>query len=135
MYKIEYLPYLLWIALYWWYPETIILCILFGGFMNYIYKHVLNYLLEKKSFSKIFYRPNNQSKWGMPSGHAQIMGFLTCAFIYLKQWKIVACLIPMNILVWYDKIQSGDHTQTQYIVGYLIGIMSVLPFVNIIAKG
>lgn len=83
-------------------------------------------------------RKDAYGKWGMPSSHAQFMGFFTAylvLFICLRQKNtyrtavgragmklLVSMLAVVNIVVCLSRVYLSYHTLLQVLVGQLIGI-------------
>lgn len=63
--------------------------------------------------------------YGMPSGHAQTLGFITGFFLYKypKQHGLLFLNILNSVLTSFQRIYSEYHTEKQVIVGLLVGFI------------
>ena len=98
---------------------------LFGQLMNEAFNTILKkYLQVQRPFEK-------GRGYGMPSSHAQFMGFMMGYFFFYKRKKhklYYFGLIISGILTAYSRVYLEYHSFDQVIVGLLLGITIGLTF-------
>ena len=74
-------------------------------------------------------------KYGMPSGHSQIVGFST-AFLYAVTSNIYILLVylTLSINTMIQRVWFKNHTVMQVIIGYAVGLLWGLLFFMISKK-
>jgi len=68
-------------------------------------------------------------KYGMPSGHAQNLGFsLGFMFIFIQNSVIFWICVIISIITMYQRFVSYKHSIIQLIIGFIIGLMVGIMF-------
>ena len=69
-------------------------------------------------------------KYGMPSGHAQSVGF-SCIFIYFTLYNFYFFLgyLGISIITMMQRYNYKNHTISQIIVGFIVGL--ILGYISI----
>jgi membrane-associated phospholipid phosphatase len=90
-------------------------------FLLYLLNILLNIILKNCIKQK---RPSGSyhTSYGMPSGHAQAVGFFLMSQIMSKNpyWPL---LVPISLEILYSRIDKKHHTPSQVIIGFLIGMI------------
>ena len=98
---------------------------IFSYILNLILKEICRKCMEDKTFPLIGTgnRPcrSNLNSYGMPSGHAQVVGFFLMSQILLgnKNWPIILLL---SLEIMWSRISNGHHTFSQVAIGFLLGL-------------
>jgi len=68
-------------------------------------------------------RPNKINEYGMPSTHSQTY-MLMCVYLYYKGFRIQSITVLLLWLItFYYKVECGDHSVEQYIIGGILGLV------------
>jgi|AntAceMinimDraft_11_1070367.scaffolds.fasta_scaffold79111_2 membrane-associated phospholipid phosphatase len=112
---------------------TYLLFYLIGGVLNFILNISLKLLIriprpngDKHLFNIMNHRNKRIliDKFGMPSGHAQSIGFSTCyAFLTIKNKKWLFFYGVVCILTLYQRYNNKNHTLFQLFIGLVVGII------------
>jgi membrane-associated phospholipid phosphatase len=107
-----------------------------GLLFNTIINSFLKYLIKDPRPSNQFLKEVNNSdlilpsdKYGMPSGHAQNLGFsLGFMFIFIKNTNLLWLFIILSIITMFQRNNSKKHTIIQLIIGFIIGVIIGITF-------
>jgi membrane-associated phospholipid phosphatase len=97
----------------------------FSFILNLILKEICRKCMKDKTFPLIGNgnRPpgSNLNSYGMPSGHAQVVGFFLMSQILLgnKNWPVILLL---SLEIMWSRILNGHHTFSQVAIGFLLGL-------------
>jgi membrane-associated phospholipid phosphatase len=113
---------------------------LIGLCINTILNFTLKYIIKEKRPS-LFYKENNLSEfaadiskknnytipinnYGMPSGHAQNLGFsLGFIFLLTKNYYLLGIIFLISLIILYLRYTNHKHSLIQLVIGYFIGII------------
>ena len=97
---------------------------IFSYIFNLFLKELCRKCMKDKTFPLIGngQRPNSKlNSYGMPSGHAQVVGFFLMSQI-LSGNKHLPAILALSMEIMCSRIIHGHHTLSQIIFGFLIGL-------------
>jgi membrane-associated phospholipid phosphatase len=69
-------------------------------------------------------RKINNGRFGMPSNHAQTLGFMTVfVFLVLKQVNILLFYLAISLWTVYERVVERKHSWLQILVGWILGCL------------
>ena len=67
---------------------------------------------------------NSIDKYGMPSGHAQNLGFsIGFMYIFIKKSYILWVVIIISLITMFQRYVNNKHSIIQLFIGYIFGIL------------
>lgn len=132
----------IWISIFYLITKpTYLLFYIIGTVINEILNLILKYIIKESRPSvsdkqnKIFILSHKNEyfnpihKYGMPSGHAQSLGFsLGFMFMFIKKSYLIWIYIIITCITLFQRYTSKKHSVIQLIIGYSIGIIIGLLF-------
>jgi membrane-associated phospholipid phosphatase len=102
----------------------------FNTILNLFLKYIIKQPRPSNNYSKLFDIAHKNGyfysidKYGMPSGHAQNLGF-SCGFMYMfiKNNYLLWIYILISCITLFLRFYSKKHSIFQLFIGYLIGVM------------
>lgn len=93
--------------------------------INTVINNVLKATIQEERPQNSNYEPwLSIDNYGMPSGHAQTLGFITGFFLYKypKQYGLFFLNVINSILTSLQRVYGNYHTERQALYGLLIGL-------------
>lgn len=94
-----------------------------GVFVNVGLNMWIKPIIREKRPKDIGLPPSDPQYWGMPSGHAQYVGYVL-TYLYLSKLKPVyfTFMYCLGLLILWQRWYTMSHSATQVLVGCLVGI-------------
>jgi membrane-associated phospholipid phosphatase len=120
--------------------QTYLFFYIIGIVVNTILNFTLKYIIKEKRPS-LFYKENNLSEiaadiskkndylipihaYGMPSGHAQNLGFsLGFMFLFIKNSYLLWIYLIISLITLFERYVNHKHSIIQLLIGFFIGII------------
>jgi membrane-associated phospholipid phosphatase len=115
------------------YKEICVLILFNIGFIiNYVLNSWLKYTLKHERPLPLILDKTNPNYYGMPSGHAQMLSYMTL-FIYLAFCNTNYYLLAFLLFLWgcIERYIHKKHTGGQLLVGTIIGVSLALGIWNL----
>ena len=103
-----------------------------GHLLNEAVNYALKHVIRQPRPAHADTRADSQPKWGMPSDHAQFVGFAAgyITLWALRRWRIarswrVILSVAVHAgaaLVMLSRVYLGYHTLEQVVIGYAVGL-------------